>query len=192
MAPALVPDCSTTWLAQARNVPGGRSRILRSAAATLSCCACVWVGGGVAQGATGLPDPCRAIPSVDLNVALGLKQPPVSALASVPNVETCTFAKGRLSVSVGSTAIAYPARPLKVIPVPGLPDGTYRTFAGSTQTEIIFFKGGSTAGIYGVVRNFASIKQRLLERIAKALFAAVGQGSGRQTTPSGQLVGENG
>jgi len=120
---------------------------------------------------------------------LGLKAAPASTLASLPNIETCSFAGGKLSLSVGFTTIANPALPLKIVTVPGLPNGTYRTYVGSTQTEILFVKGAAATGIYGVVRNFVKIKQARLVTIAKALYAGIGAGSGTQTTPSVKLVG---
>ena len=152
-------------------------------------CALIGVGTASSQNTPGLPDPCTAVPSADIVSALGLKHAPSSVLASVPNVETCAFANGKLSISVGYTTIANPALPLKSVAVPGLPTGSYRTYAGSTQTEILFFKGTAASGVYGVVRQFVKIKQAKLETIAKALYAAIGQGSGTQTTPSVQLVG---
>ena len=161
------------------------------AALAIACCALVWATAGLAQGG-GLPDPCMAIPSADVMAALGLKRAPVANLASVPNIETCSVGNGDLSVSVGFTTIANPAMPLKVVSLSLVPNGTYRTYANSTQTEVLFFKGTAAAGTYGVVRNYVKIKKKYLVAIAEALYAAIGQGPGTQTTPSVQLVGGNG
>ena len=114
------------------------------------------------------------VPTADIVAALGTKLGSVAPiLSSVPNVSTCSYADGSLSISVGTTTIANPALPLKVVTVPGLPTGTYKTYKGSTQTEIVFFKGSAATGTYGVVRNFVKIKQAKLKTIAIALYKGI-------------------
>ena len=105
-----------------------------AAAAALACVTLAWVGSAAAQNT--LPYPCGVVPTADIIAALGTKLGSVApVLSSVPNVSTCSYAEGSLSISVGTTTIANPALPLKVVTVPGLPTGTYKTYRGSTQTE---------------------------------------------------------
>ena len=145
-----------------------------------------WVGSAAAQ--SPLPYPCGVVPTADIVAALGTKLGSVApVLSSVQNVSTCSYAGGSLSISVGTTTIANPALPLKVVHALGLPTGTYKTYSGSTQTEIVFVKGSAATGTYGVVRNYAKIKQaKLLEAIAIALYKGITSGptgSGTSTTP---------
>ena len=159
--------------------PRTRARLGRVAAVTaivLAAAAAIGLSGRAAT--SGLPDPCAAIPGKDVAAALDLKQPPASSLATITNVETCTFARGALTVSVGFTSIAYPAPPKQVLPVAGLPNGTYRTYAGTNQTEILFLKGPAAHAVFGVVRNFATISRRDLAVIAKDLYASIGTVAG--------------
>ena len=162
-----------------------------SLAAALACISLAWVGSAAAQ--SPLPYPCGVVPTADIVAALGTKLGSVApVLSSVQNVSTCSYAGGSLSISVGTTTIANPALPLKVVTVPGLPTGTYKTYSGSTQTEIVFVKGSAATGTYGVVRNYAKIKQAKLEAIAIALYKGITSGptgSGTSTTPVKLITG---
>jgi len=150
---------------------------------------CGLVSTGMSAAAPpGLPDPCTAVPSADIAAAFGLKSAPPSTLATVRNVSTCSFGSGQLTVSVGYTTIANPAVPAQVTLVAGLPHGTFMTYKGSTQSEILFYKGSAATGVYGVVRNFASIGKLKLETIAKALYSGMTGQPGTATGPSVNLV----
>jgi len=186
MHPPRTPGASISSTLAARSKPGGH-RCRRSAlpAGALSVCALVSAGGAAAAG---LPNPCAAVPSAAIASALGLKHAPTSSLATLPKVTTCSFAGGKLTVAVGFTTLPNPAVPAKIVRVPGLPNGTYRTYAGSTQTEVLFFKGTAATGIYGVVRNFVRIPKLKLEAIARALSAAITPAGRTQSTPSVKLV----
>jgi hypothetical protein len=125
-----------------------------------------------------LPNPCQAVPAGVVASALGLQQPPTSTLATVTNASTCSFKGGMLTVSVGYTALTNPAPPLKETKVPGLPNGIYETYRGSTQTQVTFFKGTAASGLYAVIRSFGHIPKLKLEKVAKALYAGLGDASG--------------
>ena len=182
-----LPCATGAWASGARAMPAGllRPRV-RVAAAALALGALL--GAAAAAAETGLPNPCQAVPGAEIASALRLKHAPASALATVPKLSTCSFAGGKLTVSVGFTTLPNPRVPAKVVRVHGLPGGTYRTYAGSTQTEILFVKGPAATGVYGVVRNFVRISRQKLEAIAKALYAAIPQVAPTQPAPSVKLV----
>ncbi len=174
---------------------GNARRVSARGRGALIAAGAVFIYASVGIGsAAALPDPCTAVPIADVISALGLKHAPSMTLAQVPNVSTCAFGGSKLTVSVGTTTIANPALPLKVVTIPGLPNGTYRTYPHSTQTEIVFIQGTIAAGNYGVIRNYVNIKKGKLVAIAKALYAAMNQqpGSTTQTTPAVHLVGGGG
>ncbi len=146
---------------------------------------------GAAGPGGSLPNPCDAVPAADVAAALGVKQPPPSALAQVRNVATCSFAVGKLTVAVGYSTLVNPAPPAHTALVASLPHGSYMTFKGSPQTEIVFYEGSAATGVYGVVRAFVPVKEGRLVTVARALAAAIVSGSGAgatSTIPSVQLV----
>jgi hypothetical protein len=171
---------------RAGHLSTGRRGARLGLVAGLACSALVVAAVASADG--GLPNPCTAVASGDVVSALGLKHAPASVLSSVPNIETCSFDRGALTVSVGFNTLANPAVPAKVVTVPGLPNGTYRTYTGSTQTEILFVKGAVATGVYGVVRNFAKITEKKLTTVAKDLYAGISGQTDTQTAPSVKLV----
>ena len=123
--------------------------------------------------------------------ALGLKTAPVSTASVVVTTQTCSYAGVKLTVAVGYTVIQNPARPVKSSKVKGLPHGTYTTYAGSTQTQVFFYKGTAATGIYGVIRNYGKIRRAKLEQFAKALYAAMpapSAGAQPAPTPGIQLI----
>jgi len=131
------------------------------------------------------------VPPTVLAAALGVKQAPSSTLAQVTSVATCSFARGKLTVAVGYSTFANPAQPAHTTLIPSLPHGSYMTFKGSPQTEIVFYQGSAATGVYGVVRAFVPVKQGRLVSVARALAAAIvaGSASGATSTiPSVQLV----
>ncbi len=132
-----------------------------------------------------VPNPCQAVPGGVIAAAFGLAQPPPSTLSTVTNASTCSYKHGVLTVSVGYTAITNPAAPLKVGKVSGLPNGLYETYSGSTQSEVTFFRGAASNGLYAVVRNFARMPRAKLEKIARALYAGLGSADGG---PSGGTI----
>jgi hypothetical protein len=145
-----------------------------------ACAACAVLGGGpAALGArASLPDPCQIVPQPLIASAFGVKKAPPSTSTAVINATTCSYKGGMLTISVGYTALTNPATPLKTKKVPGLPNGLYETYAGTTQTGVTFFKGTAATGLYGVVRNFGRIPEKKLEKIAKALYRGSGPASG--------------
>jgi hypothetical protein len=120
--------------------------------------------------------------------ALGLKTSPASTLSVVSSMQTCSYAGVKLTVSTGLTVLKNPAPPLKLEKVAGLAHGTFTTYAGSTQTQITFYKGTAATGIYGVVRNFGKIRKAKLVVFAKALYAAMGSGASGSQPAGVQLV----
>ncbi len=138
--------------------------------------------------AAGIPDPCTAIPGIEVASALHLKQPPAAALATVNATQTCSFAGGKLTVSVGYSVLADPEPPLLTVNVPGLPHGRYMTYDGTAQTQIVFYLGSPASGVYGVIRNYATITKTPLEQIAKSLASAIASSSGSTSSVGDQLM----
>lgn len=120
-----------------------------------------------------LPNPCSIVPGAVIASAFGVRTPPSATFASVPKVSTCAYGHGQLTVAVGFTVLGNPALPLRVVSVPGLPHGKYETYAGTTQSELIFVEGSTATGIYGVVRNYARIPESKLIKVAQALASAL-------------------
>ncbi len=158
-----------------------------SAPAALLCCGLVASPSGLGAPAA-LPNPCVAIPSAMVARALGMKTPPVSSLAVVNDTQTCSYAGVKLTVFVGYSAIESPAIPAKVVAVPGLPHGTYDTYAGSTQTAVTFYKGTAATGTYGVIRDYGKIRKVKLETLARVLYAAITGGGGGSSAPGVKII----
>jgi len=170
-----------------KKAPPTARRAFGAAMISVLCVSVAYTGPSYAS-STALPDPCAAIPSTLIASAFRPEGAPQSSVATVRNVSTCSYGND-LTVSVGTTAIVNPAYAATVVKVPGLPHGTYMTYKGSTQTEILFYSGSAANAIYGVVRNFATIKKAPLERIATALFGGITGQSDPQATPSARLIG---
>jgi hypothetical protein len=134
---------------------------------------------------TDLPNPCQLVSTSLIASVLGTKHPPTGMLASVTNVSTCTFGRV-LSISVGYTAITNPAAPATELKIAGIPGGLYETYTGSKQTEVTFIKGSAATGVYAVIRNFGKIPKTKLERVAVAVYKALGSASG--SAPGGGLI----
>lgn len=149
-------------------------------------------GASAGSGSAGQPpDPCTAVPAADVAAALHAATPPPSTLATVRNVQTCSFGTGQLTISIGYTALGSPAVPIKESAVPGIPHGYYMTYRATTQTEISFYVGSAATGVYGVVRNFAKISKKELIVIAQALYAGMAglAGSSSGAAPGAHLIG---
>jgi hypothetical protein len=173
--------------------PGSRARQLKVSSATIAALACVGLfpaGSGAAQ--IPVSYPCGVVPKADIVSALGKKLGSVTPTeASVPKASTCAYGGEDLTISVGTTAIANPAAPLKVTKVAGLPNGNYWTYRGSTQTQLSFLVGSAASGTYVVIRNFVKVPRPKLEKIAKAFYAGMSSGQagiGAATTTPSQLV----
>jgi hypothetical protein len=132
-----------------------------------------------------LPNPCQIVPTSLIASALGTKKAPPGTASAVTNVSTCNYT-GKLTISVGYTALTNPAPAVTEKAVPGLPHGTYEAFAGSTQTEVTFFEGTAASGVYGVVRNYVKIPKAKLVKIAVALSKGTASLGG--AAPGGSLV----
>ena len=164
---------------------GKPSRIPRSGAAALALAGCLLAVPALAAGAAPA-NTCALVPASVIATAFGVKKAPASTLSSVTNASTCAYKGGLLTVSVGSTALTNTATPLKETKVPGLTNGIYETYKGSSQTEVTFYRGSATSGLYAVVRNFGHITGPKLEAVAKALSTALGSAS--STGPGGTLL----
>ncbi len=143
-------------------------------------CALVSAAPGLGAAAA-LANPCDAVPGTAIRALLGMKTAPTSTLATVTTMQTCSYTGVKLTVSVGLTVIQNPATPAKVKKVTGLPHGTYTTYAGSTQSQVLFYTGSAATGTYGVIRNYGKIREIKLEKIARTLYHAMASGQ-----PSGQ------
>jgi hypothetical protein len=115
-----------------------------------------------------LPDPCSLIPASLIAAAFGVKKAPASTSTSVPNVETCSWNKGQLTISVGYTALTNPAAPLTVAKVPAVRGGQYETYPGK-KSQLTFVEGTAATGTYVVIRNYVRVPEKKLVTIAKAL-----------------------
>jgi hypothetical protein len=116
------------------------------------------------------------VPTATLQAALGAKSSPHGRLTQIMTSiqsESCSYAGGKLTLSVGYTAIGNPAMPAKLVPVPGIAHGTFATYAGSMQTQISFYVGSAATGTYGTVRSTGTITKKHLVAIARALARAV-------------------
>jgi hypothetical protein len=131
---------------------------------------------------TALPNPCQLVPNGVIDSALGLKKPPAMLPSMTTNVSTCSYKGGLLTVAVGYTALTNPVPPATITTVPELANGNYETFRGTTQTEVTFFVGSASSGLYAVIRNFAKIPKKKLEKIAVALQKALGGTTGAPGT----------
>jgi hypothetical protein len=162
------------------------TRLRASASAALAAACCLAAGAPVASaGRADLPDPCQIVPASLIASALGVKKAPAGTLVTVTNVSTCTYGS-ILSISVGYTALANPQHPASQSKVPGVPNGLYETYAGSTQTQITFVKGSAATGLYAVIRNFGRIPKKKLIKIAVAVSKGLGSTTG--SAPGGTLV----
>ena len=146
---------------------------VRSAALLLAA-----VSGGLALVPTGaaagpLPNPCQVVSGPTIAAAFGITSAPPSTLTAITQSQTCSYRGGKLTISVGYTAIGNPAFPKTLMNVPGLPHGKFATYAGSTQTQVSFYKGSAATGIYGTVRNTGKISKAHLEAIALALYQGI-------------------
>jgi hypothetical protein len=174
-----------------RENSSSRGPSVRSALVALLVAACLFAGGAAAGRAasSGLPNPCLAVPNTVIASAFGLRAAPASVLTSLPNLSTCSYARGELTVAVGFTALGNPLPPEHVTSVGALPSGRYETFAGTTQTELVFIEGSAKTGLYGVLRNFARIPEAKLIKVAQALIKGMGpaganaSGGGRTLLP---------
>jgi hypothetical protein len=135
-----------------------------------------------------LPNPCTAVPDTSIAALLGMKTPPPSTLSTVLNMQRCNYEGVKLTVQVGYTVMVNPAAPAKVTNVPGLPHGIYKTYRGSTWSEVSFYVGSAAKGTYGVVSNFGKIRRAKLEKIAKLLHAGIVGSGGSATTPGITIV----
>jgi hypothetical protein len=160
-------------------------RILRLGAAALVLAGCLLAAPALAAGATPA-NPCELVPASVIARAFGVKKPPASTLSSVTNASTCSYKGGLLTVSVGSTALTNTATPLKESKVPGLANGIYETYEGSSQTEVTFYRGSANSGLYAVVRNFGHISGAKLAAVARALSTALA--SAGSAGPGGALL----
>ena len=157
-----------------------------SGAAALMLASCLLAAPAALAARATLPNPCEVVPSGLVAAAFGVKKAPASTLSAVTNASTCSYKGGLLTVSVGSTALTNTATPLKETKVPGLTNGIYETYKDSTQTEVTFYRGSATNGLYAVVRNFGHISGPKLEAIAKAVSTALG--SAGASGPGGTLL----
>ena len=164
---------------------GKPSRILGSGAAALALAGCLLAAPALAAGAAPATT-CALVPASVIAKAFGVKTAPASSVSSVTNASTCSYKGGLLTVSVGSTALTNTATPLKESKVPGLANGTYETYKGSSQTEVTFYRGSATTGLYAVVRNFGHISGPKLEAVARALSTALA--SAGSAGPGGTLL----
>ena len=115
-----------------------------------------------------LPDPCTLVPATMIASAFGARKAPMSTSTSVPNVDTCSWKNGQLTISVGYVALTNPAAPLSVTKVPAVPGGQYETYAGK-KSQLTFIEGTAATGVYVVIRNYVRIPEKKLVAIAKVL-----------------------
>lgn len=115
-----------------------------------------------------LPNPCALVAPAVIASAFGTKTAPPSSDAATSNTSTCSYKNGLLTIEVGYTALTNPAPPLKVTVVKGLPHGQLSVYAGN-QRQIVFFRGTAANGLYVVIRNFAKIPPKKLEKLARTL-----------------------
>lgn len=166
---------------------GKPSRILGSGTAALALAGCLFAAPAGLAARAAPPNACQLVGSSIIAAAFGVKKAPASTLSTITNASTCSYKGGLLTVSVGSTALTNTATALKTTKVPGLANGAYETYQGSSQTEVTFYRGSAAAGVYAVVRNFAHIPAPKLEAVAKALSTALatagGNGSGGALLP---------
>jgi hypothetical protein len=124
-------------------------------------------------------DPCNLVAADAVATAVGATAAAATSAAATPTTSTCSYG-GILTIQTGSTALTNPARPLKRIVVSSVPHGFYSTYAGSKQTQIVFYEGTAAAGVYVVVRAFVPVQQARLVRIARLAHAKL---SGSTETP---------
>jgi hypothetical protein len=150
-----------------------------------ACAACAFLGEPAALAAgSSLPDPCQIVPGPLIASAFGVKTAPPSTSTAVINATTCSYKGGMLTISVGYTALTNPAPPSSVVKVAGLSNGVYETFAGSTASQLTFYKGDPATATYVVIRNYVRIPQKKLVKIAKTLYGRIGSSG----TSGGTLV----
>jgi len=159
--------------------------LLGGAAALAAVCFLAAAASAASAARADIPDPCSIVPASLIASALGTKQAPTGVLSSVTNASTCAYGR-LLSISVGYTAITNPSLPASHSKVPGVPNGLYETYAGTTQTQITFVKGSAATGLYAVIRNYGKIPKKKLIKIAVSL--SKGLGSTQGTGPGGSLI----
>lgn len=123
----------------------------------------------------GFPDPCGLVPARSIAAAVGSHAAAASSAAATSLTSTCSYG-GLLTIEVGVTALTNPAPILKTTKLTAVPHGVYTTYAGSKQTQIVFYEGTAASGTYVVVRAFTAVKQKQLVRIAHLVDASLGSG----------------
>ncbi len=123
----------------------------------------------------GFPDPCSLVPAHSIAAAVGAHAAAAPSAAATPQTSTCSYG-GLLTIEIGETALTNPAPILKTTKLTTVPHGVYTTYAGSKQTQIVFYKGTAATGTYVVVRAFTGVKQKQLVRIAHLADASLTNG----------------
>ena len=158
-----------------------------STGAAVFLCAAVLGAAATPEGSGAslvLPDPCSLVPATLIASAFGARKAPLSTSTSVPNVNTCSWKNGQLTISVGYIALTNPAVPLTVTKVPAVPGGQYETYAGK-KSQLTFIEGTAATGVYAAIRNYVRIPEKKLVAIANVLAHGL---TGAGGSPSGVLT----
>jgi hypothetical protein len=123
----------------------------------------------------GFPDPCGLVPAPSIAAAVGAHAAAAPSAAATSRASTCSYG-GLLTIEIGVTALTNPAPILKSTKLTAVPHGVYTTYAGSKQTQIVFYEGTAASGTYVVVRAFTGVKQKQLVRIAHLAHASLTNG----------------
>ena len=162
-----MPDFLNRFLRAPHSGRGSRLTALPCVGAAIaSAVLCLAPSAGAMQ--ADLPNPCALLAPAVIASAFGTKTAPSSSDAATSNTSTCSYKNGLLTIEVGYTALTNPAPPLKVTVVKGVPHGQLSVYAGN-QRQIVFFRGTAANGLYVVIRNFAKIPPKKLEKLARTL-----------------------